>query len=373
MEELYIRLVVYSFYSFSAIQFFFLGIFFARMVFIKPKKKDIDVNQEGVSVVISAENEYLRLKKYLPKILEQNHPNFEVIVVNDSSTDETEYLLKELKTKYAHLSYLNVQSGVNFFKGKKFPLSMGIKSAKNDLLLLTDADCWPASEHWITEMQSAYHSNTEIVLGYGAYERKKGLLNKIIRYDTLRVAIAYFSFATWGMPYMGVGRNLSYRKNLFYTQKGFMSHYNISSGDDDLFVNKAATRKNTKVVLSANAKTISLPKKTFGAWVNQKRRHLTTGIQYKKWHLIFLGLWESSTFFFYLLGILLIVFKINLIIIGSFIAVRIILHLIITKKFMIIQNERKLLLISPLIEIFIVVFMPLLNLSNSLYKQRKWK
>ena len=136
------------------------------------------------------------------------------------------------------------------------------------------------------------------MLGYGAYEKKKGLLNKIIRYDTLRIAIEYFSLALSGFPYMGVGRNLSYRKGLFYDNKGFTSHYRIKSGDDDLFINQAATRHNTRIEISHDSHTLSEPKTSFSAWIKQKKRHLTTGKYYKFKHKFLLGLFALTQFLF---------------------------------------------------------------------------
>ncbi len=364
--------LIYLFYTVAGIQFFFFIIVFGRLLFFHKDKKTISINT-GLSIIITAKNEYYNLKKYLPKILGQDYPEFEVIVVDDSSTDETNFLLQELKTQYPNLKYFTVQNKVNFFQGKKFPLSIGIKSAQYETVLLTDADCMPSSKNWAKEIVSAYLPDTEIVLGYGAYEEQKGFLNKLIRYDTIRVAITYLSLAEWGIPYMGVGRNLSYKKELFFKQNGFLSHYRIPSGDDDLFVNKAANRKNTKVVLNPDAKTISVPESSFKDWIYQKRRHFSTGKKYKIWHLILLGLWESSTFLLIITFFLLILNKIiilqSLIIIGLWV----LLKLIVTKKFMILQGEKKLLLLSPLLETIIVTLGVIINLSNLLLKQRKWK
>jgi glycosyltransferase involved in cell wall biosynthesis len=369
-EQLY-QLILYFFYAVVIVQSFFLVIIFPKIFFIK-KNKDRN-SQEAVSIVIAAKDEYYNLSSFLPKIMAQDYPDFEVIVVNHGSQDDSEFVLKEMQDKHSNFKYINVQSDANFFGGKKFPLSIGIKSAKNDLLLLTDADCYPASPHWISNMVNSYSDNTEIVLGYGGYEEKRGLLNKIVRFDTLRVALMYFSFALWKMPYMGVGRNLSYRKSLFYKQQGFTKHYTTASGDDDLFVNKAANRKNTNVSIDADSKTISLPKETINEWVKQKRRHFTSGKHYKKWHLFILGLWESSTLFYFLLTITLITLNFHLQEVLYVLIIRTIVNLFLIKKLTNVLNERKLLLLSPLLELTIVLLGTLLNMSNLLYKQRKWK
>lgn len=366
-------ILLYSFYIISGVQGIFMLIIFPRVLFFGRNKKNENTTNEAVSIVIAAKDEYYNLSDFLPKVLDQDYPNFEVIVVNNGSDDDSEFLLKNMENDYPNFKYINVHSDANFFAGKKFPLSIGIKSAKNDLLLLTDADCYPASKNWIREIVESYDNKTEIVLGYGAYEEKRGLLNKLLRFDTLRVALLYFSFAAWKMPYMGVGRNLSYRKSLFYKNNGFVKHYKTISGDDDLFINQTANRKNTSININADAKTISRPKESFGEWFKQKRRHLTTGKFYKKWHLIILGLYETSTLLFYIFAVILLILKINLLILLYIFLGRTIITLILIKKFTNILNERKLLLLSPLLEFIIVLMGTLVNMSNLLYKQRKWK
>lgn len=374
MDENILIVLTYSFYVVAAIQFIYYAIIFGRLVFFNKETPDKDsVDLEAVSVVIVAKNEYLNLKKYLPIILEQDYPEFEVILVNHASNDETTYLVKELQSEYPHLKYVDIKKDINFFQGKKFPLSMGIKSAKNDLLLFTDADCMPLNNQWIKTMASSYNENTNMVLGYGAYESNKSFLNKLIRFDTIKVAITYMSFAKWGIPYMGVGRNLSYRKQLFYDQGGFISHYKIKSGDDDLFVNKAAKGKNCNINLNKNAITISICEERFGDWISQKRRHLSTGHNYKFLHLILLSILDISTILFYILAIILLSINILNYIVISILLARIILMLIITKKFMLITNERNLFVLLPALELILILLIPILNMSNLLLKQRKWK
>ena len=89
-------------------------------------------------------------------------------------------------------------------------------------------------------MQSNFLHQTQIILGYGKYISEPGLLNKWIRTDTTYIAMQYLAMAIKGRPYMGVGRNMAYRKSLFFERKGFASHLNLASGDDDLFVNENA-------------------------------------------------------------------------------------------------------------------------------------
>jgi len=216
------------------VQLIYYWFIFSRLAFYNASKRPVSDQKLPVSVVICAKNEYHNLVRFLPLILEQEYAAFEVVVVNDASDDDTFYLLRELSDKYSRLNVVNIHQNLNFFVGKKFPLSIGIRSARYDTVLLTDADCFPAGPHWIDSMQSVFTAKTGIVLGYGAYIAQPGLLNKLIRFDTLHVAMQYMSLALAGLPYMGVGRNLAYHRELFFNSGGFMKHYKITSGDDDL-------------------------------------------------------------------------------------------------------------------------------------------
>lgn len=262
-------------------------------------------------MIICARDEAPNLVKYLPGALVQEYrTTHEVIVVNDNSFDDSKYLLEEFEKIYKQLHVVELKQEAKFIPGKKFPLSMGIKAAKYEIVLLTDADCVPASEFWIDQMQQSYDDQTEIVLGYGAYKKRKGLLNKLIRWETFHTAIQYLGYALAGTPYMGVGRNLSYRKTIFYRHKGFSAHNHIPSGDDDLFINMAATKKNTRINIHPDAFTLSDPARTFGEWVSQKTRHYSTSKHYKSKHQWLLGLYAFSHFvWFPLLALALIFFS----------------------------------------------------------------
>lgn len=235
-----------------------------------------------ISVVISARNEAENLERFLPSVLEQDYPEFQVVVVNDGSEDDSELILAKFKSKYKHLYYTSIAPDRKFKHGKKLPLSLGIKAAKYEHLILTDADCRPASNQWLKKMaQSLSLPEKELVLGIGNYEKTKGFTNLWVRYDTFTIAIQYIGYALSGKPYMGVGRNLGYTKSLFEKNNGFKSHIYLASGDDDLFVQEAATPKNTAVCIDPLAHTISAPPANLKKWFEQKERHLTSSYRYK--------------------------------------------------------------------------------------------
>lgn len=292
----------------ALIQIFYYLYFFSRVAFYKSKAKNHS-QQHPVSVVICARDEDENLARNLPGILVQEYSTTnEVIVVNDNSIDDSKYILAELQKTFKKLQIVDLTQEAKMIAGKKFPLSIGIKEAKHEIVLLTDADCVPASEHWMHKMQDAFSNGVEVALGYGAYTKQPGFLNKAIRFETFHTALQYFGYALAGKPYMGVGRNLAYKKNLFFRNKGFSSINHIPSGDDDLFINKVATKENTTVVLEPEAFTLSKPKQTWKDWMRQKNRHYSTGKFYKSSHKFLLGLYTFSLFLFYPLFIASAVF-----------------------------------------------------------------
>lgn len=335
------QIIFYCFCLVTLIQLFYYLYFFLRLAIYKVKPATTSQTQP-VSVVICARDEAANLVKNLPGALVQKYrTTHEIIVVEDNSFDESKYILEDYRKRFKHLQIVELKQEAKFIPGKKYPLSVGIKTAKYEVLLLTDADCVPASEFWIEKMQEGYRDDIEIVLGYGAYHKKKGVLNKLIRWETFHTAMQYLSYAKAGLAYMGVGRNLSYKKSVFFRHKGFSSHNQLASGDDDLFINKAANKKNTAIVIDKDAFTLSEHAKTFNEWMRQKRRHYTTGRYYKAYQKILLGLYSLSQFLFYPLFICSLLFFYWKIVLIVF-AIRFLIQTFIFYKIMNKLNEKDL-------------------------------
>lgn len=302
---------LYLFCLFAAaalIQILYYLVYFNRVAEYQPPVSE-HTQTHPVSVVICSRDEDNALSHNLPSVLQQVYPTtHEVIVVNDNSVDDSRFVLEEMGKRFKQLQVIALEQEGKLIAGKKFPLSIGIKESKHEVVLLTDADCMPASEHWIAKMQAAFKPGIEVVLGYGAYYKAPGVLNKLIRWETFHTALQYFGFALAGTPYMGVGRNLSYRKELFFRNKGFSAINNLPGGDDDLFINKVAHKGNTAVVLDPEAFTFSAPKKTWKDWMRQKTRHYSTSRYYKGSHKFLLGTYAVSLALFYPLFIASIIF-----------------------------------------------------------------
>ncbi|MBM3405486.1 MAG: glycosyltransferase [Bacteroidetes bacterium] len=353
------------------VQLFYYLFFFLRLAIYKEKSQTS--NKPPVSVIICARNEYHNLRRNLDDVLKQDYPCYEVVVVNDNSDDDSHFLLDEYTKKYPHLKVVEIRQNLNFFTGKKFPLSIGIKEATHDFLLLTDADCRPASSQWISHMMECYGGGKEIILGYGAYEKKKGLLNVLIRFDAFQIAIQYLSYCLAGLTYMGVGRNLSYQKELFYRSGGFISHYTIRSGDDDLFINRIAKKGNTAICVHPEAHTVSRAKTSLKSWIRQKRRHLSTSGHYRVIHRFLLSLYALSMLVFW--GMIVVMLSLGVtpwIALIAFV-IRSGLHLLLFSKSSKHLGERSLVFFSPLLELLLLIINTFTALTNPFLKKDQWK
>jgi len=349
-------LVGYSIYFFSKLTSF--------------KSKAVSFNKP-ISIVICAKNEADNLKMFLPKILEQDYPEFEVVVVNDQSKDGTAATLKNLEKSYSNLVTVTIDEHINHWPGKKFALTLGIKTAKNEHLLLTDADCLPNSSNWAKQISSNF-SNSEIVLGFGGYQKRKGLLNKIIRFDTFNVAKQYLSYALAGFTYMGVGRNMAYKKSLFFKNKGFAKHLHIPSGDDDLFIQEVANKDNVSVEIVTDAHTTSTVIERWKDWSYQKRRHITTAPLYKTKFKILLAVYPYAQFFFWTAIIILFVLKAPIAITTTILGIKLLTSYLINYKPMKQLNTIDLYWIHPIYEVMYLLVQGFFVLLNVVNKPKKW-
>ena len=367
-----LTVLLYCLIGAAIIQFIYYLLFLTHFSYASSTSESL--KNIPVSVIICAKNEAENLKKNLPQIIEQDYKNFEIVLVNDSSWDETLDVMKSFKEQNSNITIVDVKTIEQFWGNKKYGLTLGIKAAKHDFLLFTDADCIPVSKHWVSEMSSQFTNTKSLVLGFGGYKKiKNSLLNKVIRFETLMTAIQYFSFTKIGFPYMGVGRNLAYRKELFFNNSGFMNHMSIKSGDDDLFINEVATSNNTTLCYSQNSFTLSEPKTTYKEWFIQKRRHISTAKHYKKSHKFILGLFFLSQLLFWSLAILLISllfqWKLVLLLIGIRITIQLLTISLSAKKL----DSNDLTFLAPFLEIFLIIFQLVIFSANLISKPNHWK
>jgi cellulose synthase/poly-beta-1,6-N-acetylglucosamine synthase-like glycosyltransferase len=317
-----LQILFYVFLAAAGIQCIYFLIF---SIAFSGKRSVPEHKSPPVSVVVAAHDEEENLRQLLPMLLAQDYPSFEIIIVEDRSNDESyDFLLEETK-KHDNVKMVRVQQTPDHINSKKFALTLGIKAAKHEWILLCDADCRPNTNQWIKSMGVYFQDSKQIVLGYSPYLTTPGWLNRFIRFDAIITAVQYVGFALLGMPYMGVGRNLAYRKSLFLENKGFNEVNHVVGGDDDLFVNKHANRKNTAIALGSDTLVETMPKNSWREFFYQKLRHLSVGKYYKASHKIVLSIFTLSWILVWTLGLLQLFFLELPLIVGGILLVRVIL------------------------------------------------
>ncbi len=362
----------YFFIAIVAIQFFYYVVVFGKFAFTACAKNNL--KKIPISVIVCAKNEEDNVQKYIPILAEQDYPDFEIILIDDASSDATLDIFEEFEKQYSNIRLVKVVNNEAFWGNKKFALTLGIKAAKKEYLLFTDADCYPTSKNWIREMSSNFTAQKTIVLGYGAYEKIAGsFLNKLIRFETLMTVVNYFSWAKIGRPYMGVGRNMAYKKEEFFKVNGFINHMKIRSGDDDLFINEAAKGSNTTICCSPDSFTYSLPKTTFKEWFIQKRRHLTTASHYKAFDKTQLALFQFSQIAFLLLATLLLALQFQWIIVASLVGFRYIFVWTTLGLSAVKLKEKDVMYWLPIVEIVLLFTQMNLFVTNLFAKPEHWK
>ena len=341
------------------------------------KGKNVDGDSpDGVSVIVCARNEEANLMELIPIIMEQEFQKFQLIVVNDSSWDDTADILKALQVSYPSMHIIEINEDKQIMQGKKFALTLGIKAAMYDVVLLTDADCRPTSSNWITEMTKGVGERKEIALGFSGYKKYPGYLNKLIRFDAFITGLNYLGFAKTGRPYMGVGRNLCYTKTAFFRIGGFRTHYKLASGDDDLFVKEASTARNTQNIFHYDAQTLSEPHKSWAKWSFQKKRHFTTAPLYRGSVKFSLMLWPLTYFVLWMAAIALsVIYPIPVVwaVLGGIIFLRYLIQFIVLNvSCNKLKISKDILWLFPLLEHHLFLVHSVLYLHNLVRKPQKW-
>lgn len=325
-----------------------------------------------VSVIICARNEKDNLTKLIPNLLDQKHPDFEIILINDRSEDDTKEFIEKHFLQDSKFRFINVDSLPDGWNGKKYALKQGINLAKGEIILLTDADCLPASEFWIKSMAEKFTSEISLVLGYSPYSKENTFLNKIIRYETVYTAMQYFSLSLAGMTYMGVGRNLAYRKKALEQSKSLDKYWSVQGGDDDLTVQEISTYSQSAIITKKCSQTISNPKNTYRQWFKQKLRHLSVGKLYTTKSKLILGIFVMANLGFYTSFLLLVYLEsIHQIIIIVFI----LRTLLIISNFVLITRKLKDSLAwywFPILDFFYYLNYLLVGISALFSRKIKW-
>lgn len=361
-----------TFIAIFAIQLIYYVIIFGKFAFAKKQK--LTPKRIPISVIVCAKNEAENVIRFIPILAEQDYPDYEIILIDDASSDATFEIFEQFEKTYPSIRLVKVKNNEAFWANKKYALTLGIKASTKEYLLFTDPNCYPISKEWIKSMSAQFTMQKTVVLGYGPYEKiANSFLNKIIRFETMLTAIQYFSWAKAGKPYMGVGRNLAYKKEEFYKVNGFVDHMKIRSGDDDLFINQVASGKNTAICYLPESFTYTTPKKSYKSWFKQKRRRVSTASYYKSFDKVQQALFYISQLSFLALAIILLSFQFNWIIVASLVGFRYLFSWIILGFSAGKLKEKDVMYWFPLIEIILILTQLNVFITNMFSKPIHWK
>lgn len=360
------------FCSFVLIQFLYVFFIHRKLAFYKEVSAPTDSKLPPVSIIIAARNESDNLYENLPSILSQDYPEFEVIVVNNQSIDDSGWLLTAFCQQFPNLRVVELGRNKHLRPGKKLPITLAIKVAKYEHFVLTDADCKPTSSSWLRLMASKFNDQKQIVIGYGPFTKSKGIINKIIRFDTAWIGVSYLSMALAKLPYMGVGRNIAYTKSVFNSVNGFKSHYSIPSGDDDLFIQEAAKKNNYTIQIDADSHCYSPAAPSWSRWVYQKSRHYSTSSRYKKFKKFLLGIYPLTLILMWISVIPLFFFKEMIFISSCIFLVIILFKWWIQGRCLNQLKEHKFARFFPFWDLFYALLIPILYYISERKKYYKW-
>lgn len=367
-----LNIIFYVFVGVTVLQLIYYLFILGKFAFAKPQTAN--PKRIPVSVIVCAKNEADRMKNLVPLLAEQNYPDFEVVLIDDASSDETLDIFEAFEKQYPHIKLVKVQNNEAFWANKKYALTLGIKAATKEYLLFTDSDCYPASKDWVTHMSSQFTLNKTIILGYGAYEKvKNSFLNKIIRFDNMLTTTMYFAWAKLGRPYTGEGRNLAYKKEDFFKVNGFIDHMNIRTGEDALFINQAAKKKNTTICFTAESFTYCEAKKTFKNWFLQKRRQAFTASLFKSSDKFQINLYAITRLLFFILAIVLLAFQFDWRFLVPVIALRYLASWITLGYSAARLKEKDVMYWYPFIEIIVIFTQLNVFFTNMFSKPVHWK
>ncbi|MFV0467405.1 MAG: glycosyltransferase [Dysgonomonas sp.] len=320
------------------IQVFFYFVYYRKPLVYRKKQmsREIDIHSSlvkpSVSVVIISKNESVSLEKNLPFVLSQDYPDFEVIVVNDGSTDESEEVLRRLEHTNPHLYHTFSPDS----RDRKLSMTIGIKATTKDVLLFTEASCKPLSDQWIEQMMEHLTDQTEVVLGYSYYEGDTSFYNRMANFDGLYFSLQYLSKAILKHPYTGTFRNLAFRRKLFFDHKGFSEVLNYDSCED-VFINKVMNKENVTVSLSQDSFT-SMVLDSYSLWKNIRVTYKRAENHFKGGRHNIFSVETLSRLLFYLVFVLLLAYGIVLEnwafvgVVGLLFAIRLLIQMIIINK-----------------------------------------
>ena len=338
------------------------------------KKTENNNQKPPISVIICTKNQEQNVLNYIPLLLNQNYPNFEIVLIDNASSDGTLDVFEEFEKNNSNIKLVKVENNEAFWGNKKFALTLGIKAAKNEYLLFTDPQCYPTSTEWIAEMSTHFSKEKTIILGYNSIIKiKNSFLNKLIRFENLLSSTQAFGWAKAGKPYTGNGKNLAYKREEFFKTNGFIEHMKTRTGEDALFINQAANSNNTTICTSKNSTILTNETPNFKQWIHTTRIVYNNHSKFKLFDKLQLKTFYTSQLLVIILPIILLANQYQWIIVASLLTTRYIITWITLGYSANKLNQKDLLVLYPIYEITTLLIQLNIFITNKITKPKDWK
>ena len=320
-----------------------------------------------ISIIVPVRNEAANLPALLAALTRQSYPQYEIILVDDASTDATPALARTWQQAHPNLRLVSVETPKE--PRKKHALTQGIDAATHTLLAFTDADCTPPPD-WLAVLAQHHHAVQQeaLLVGYSPFRKAPGLLNRLARYETFVTGFLTAATVGLGRPYMAVGRSLSYPRSVFRRIGGFAHSLHSLSGDDDLLVQEVARRRAAVVrhLFDACSFVPSLPPATWRQWFRQKRRHLSAGRFYDRGTQAHLTLFHATSIALWAAPLALGWWGLGLL------AAKLVVQATLLSRTAAVLGERDLLPVQPLLELLYAAYNLLLAPFGLARMPKRW-
>ena len=366
---------------FTVLFYIFVGLFSVQIIYLFffllfsfSKEKQINNSKEKlpVSVILYTKNNEQIIEESFSKLINQTYPNFEVVIIDNASSDETPTILEELAVKFSNLKIVTVENNEAFWSNKKYALTLGVKAATHEHIIFTEVDSTPVSNNWLNSMAQKFSEEKEIIIGYTKYENKRfSFFGLLVRFEHLLHHILAFTNNKFGSAFNASEKNFGYTKSSFFKAKGYINHLKIQASHSDLFLKDATTKSNTTYTVKPTSFMVKSLPDSFSEWFNNLQLKSFNKKYYKAKHQLIINLFSFSRVLFYPLAIILAILNWKLII--PFIASYYVLFYLVVGKSAQKLKERQLIYFLPIIDIFIVCIQFSIFITNRISKPTVWK
>jgi len=240
------------------------------------------IPEEFVSIIVPFRNEEKNILKTYTSLTAQNYPQekYEIIFVNDSSDDNSLELLRNL-SKRENVGVYSVPDDYSLNAHKKRAIRFGIEKSKGEIIVTTDADCMH-SKDWLISLVKFMDAKTGFISGPVEFNSDSTLFIRMQRLEFAGLVITGAGLIGSDNPIICNAANIAYRKKAFESVGGFTYQMSLSSGDDELLMQKIHLDTDYQIKFALDKKAIvsTEANPTLKDFYHQRKRWASKGLFY---------------------------------------------------------------------------------------------